>query len=337
MTDAKRVSISWVKAIIQTASRAGVSPEVLLQAASVPQEAIEHPSGYLSLESTVEIWKAAQHLSGDGDFGLHMGEQVRPHYFNIVAYSVMNCGTLGEALADFERYQRLISEAAHLAFESEPGFARIVYTPLEGTTVFSRHQIEAVITIIAGFTQWLVGEAIHLQEITFTHPTPVSISEHERIFGCPILFSQNANSMLIESSWMNRPLPGADPNIRKIHQAEAEQRLLELDDSPITLRVFRCFESSQRFSWTREEMAKEMALSTRTLQRYLQQAQTSFKELFDTYQHQHALRLLAQPELTLQEITEKLGFSEPSTFYRAFNRWEGITPGEYRKKRLPPA
>lgn len=85
---------------------------------------------------------------------------------------------------------------------------------------------------------------------------------------------------------------------------------------------------------SRDVIANNMAMSSRSLQRKLQQEGSSFQQLFDEYRHQRSLLLLQDKQVSLADIAQQLGFSENSTFYRAFKRWQGITPGEYRQRQL---
>jgi AraC-like DNA-binding protein len=85
-------------------------------------------------------------------------------------------------------------------------------------------------------------------------------------------------------------------------------------------------------SINRDDIAAQLTMSGRSLQRKLQEQGSSFQKLYDAYRHQHSLQLLANTHLSLMDIALQLGFSESSTFYRAFKRWQGLTPGEYRQQ-----
>ena len=110
----KRVSIQWVRSIVRAAEACGVAAEDLLESVQLSPESLNGTFGFVPLSKTVELWRAAEQLSGDPYFGLRMGERVRPSYLSIVAYTMMNCANFAEALVQAQRYQRLISEGGRL-------------------------------------------------------------------------------------------------------------------------------------------------------------------------------------------------------------------------------
>ena len=326
------MSIQWVRSIVRAAEACGVQAADLFEAVGLSPDALAGTFGFIPLSKTVEIWRAAEQLSGDEYFGLRMGERVRPSYLSIVAYTMMNCGNFIEALAQAQRYQRLISEGGRVELRLESPYASIVYLPESGDVHFSRHQIEAVLVVIIGFARWLIGEEVKPLEVRFVHPEPAGTAEHGRIFGCPLVFGAQENAIVLERQWLEVPLPDSDPALLKIHRMQADQRLHEMDALSLPEKIMAILEAGGHFEWTRDHMARRLSMSRRTLQRKLAQDGTTFQMLYDNYRHRAALTLLRDEEVSCAEVGILLGFSEPSTFYRAFKRWEKMTPGDYRKK-----
>ena len=329
----KRVSIAWVRAIVATAEACGVDRAKLFDAVQLAPETIEGALGFVPLAKTVEIWSAAEKLSGDPHFGLKMGARVRPGYLSIVAYAMMSCGNFTEALLQAQRYQRLISEGGKLELRLEEPLASIVYWPQTDELAFSRHQIEAVLVVIIGFGRWLVSQELSPVEVRFTHPEPAETAEHRRVFGCPVVFGATENSIVLDRSWLEKPLPESDPQLHRTHAAQADRRLSEMDAQNVPEQIAAILEGSGHFHGTRGHMAHRLGLSRRTLQRRLAETGTTFRVLVDAYRHRAAAALLADPEISISEVGFLIGFAEPSTFYRAFKRWEGIPPAQYRRER----
>ena len=328
----KRVSIQWVRSIVRAAEACGVSRGQLLGDVNLTDEALAGTFGFIPLSKTVEIWRAAERLSGDPYFGLRMGERVRPNYLSIVAFTMMNCANFAEALAHARRYQRLISEGGRVELRLGDPHAAIVYLPQAGDVAFSRHQIEAVLVVIVGFARWLIAEEVTPVEVRFAHPEPSETLEHQRLFRCPLVFGADEHAIVLEQRWLEVPLPESDPSLLKIHTAQADQRLSEMDASSLPAKVSAILDGAGHFEWTRDHMARRLSMSRRTLQRKLAHEQTTFQALFDDYRHRAALTLLMELDVPCADVGTLIGFSEPSTFYRAFKRWEDVTPGEYRQK-----
>ncbi|MBT6178113.1 MAG: AraC family transcriptional regulator [Deltaproteobacteria bacterium] len=326
----KRVSIQWVRSIVRAAEASGVHPGTLLERCNLAPESLEGSVGFIPLSTTVNLWRVAQELSGDPYFGLTMGERVRPHYLSVVAYTMMNCRNFAEALEQVQKYQRLVSEGGRIEMRLEADTAAIVYIPYEADVSFSRHQIEAVLLVILGFARWLIDEDLQPIEIRFSHPKPALTQKHDEVFRAPIRFNAQEHAIVLERRWLHAELPESDPSMLQVHVAQADQRLHAMDKVSIKERVKMVLESSGHFQWDRDHMARRLHMSRRTLQRKLSKSGTTFQNLFDHYRHNAALTLLKDNDLSTGEVGLLLGFSEPSTFYRAFKRWEGCTPGAYR-------
>lgn len=327
----KRVSIQWVRSIVRAAEASGVDSATLLERSGLSSKALEGTVGFIPLSTTVTLWREAQALSGDPYFGLTMGERVRPHYLSVVAYTMMNCKNFLEALEQVQKYQRLVSEGGRVDLRIDDTTASIVYIPHDADEPFSRHQIEAVLLVILSFARRMIDEDLTPTAVCFAHDKPKLTHKHEEVFKAPLRFNCPEHAIILERSWMEKPLPESDPAMLQIHLAQAEQRLQEMDNLSAEKRVKMILESSGHFQWDRDHMARRLHVSRRTLQRNLSKTGTTFQKLFDQYRHQAALTLLKDPEISSDEVGHLLGFSEPSTFYRAFKRWENTTPGAYRK------
>jgi AraC-like DNA-binding protein len=132
---------------------------------------------------------------------------------------------------------------------------------------------------------------------------------------------------------LQEALPGFDQGLATMHEQMADNQLQRLTEPDIIAKV------QERLlmglvSISRDEVAAQLAMSGRSLQRKLQEQGSSFQKLHDEHRHQRSLQLLANEDLSLLDISLQLGFSESSTFYRAFKRWQGVTPGEYRQQVL---
>ncbi|WP_137936187.1 AraC family transcriptional regulator ligand-binding domain-containing protein [Chitinivorax sp. B] len=115
------VAISWIHSIVDAAAVHGMTLEQLCQAANLPLALFQQSPGRLPIDQVVGKWQAAATLSHDPLFGLHMGEQIKPASFIIVAFTLLSTATLRDTIRHMQRYQRLISDAAHLQLmESDP-------------------------------------------------------------------------------------------------------------------------------------------------------------------------------------------------------------------------
>ena len=170
-------------------------------------------------------------------------------------------------------------------------------------------------------------------EVQFAHQAPEQTSEHHRIFGAPVLFGCATNAFLIELEFLERQVPAADQRLYGILKQYLDRVLDEMPrEDELLASVRRAIAESMRDGDPRlVRVAKKVAMSSRTLQRRLNEYGVDFKKLADDTRRRFALSYLRDRKQTLTEVAYLLGYSDLSAFNRAFKRWTGSTPMKYRK------
>lgn len=334
----KTVSVMWVKGLLQAASLQGVSEHAVLSAAGLHPEILSVVGDRISLSDTILLWRAAERLSEDPLFGFNMGQSLQPAHFQLIAFTMLSSETLASAMDKILKYQRLISDGGALSLTQPKSFpssskdgmqvSALIYKPT--VSDFSYHQIDAVMAAVVRFVHWLLDRDQVVLEVHLQHNVQQGLSLYQDYYQAPVLFNQEDNSLLFDSKLLTERLPGFDANLAAMHEEMADSQLRRLLAPSIITQVQEQLMASDP-DVNRDEIAQKMAMSGRSLQRKLQQEGSSFQQLFDEFRHQRSLLLLQDKHLSLAEIGLRLGFAENSTFYRAFKRWQGITPGEYRQ------
>ncbi len=277
------------------------------------------------------FWKAAVELSGDPCIGLHLGEEMPIYKGQILEYLFLSSQTFGDGLRRVLNYQRLISDALH---------GQVTETPSPClTSYFSEHQhatshlAEAmVLGLIKGF-QAVTDGTFKPEKIVFNHPPNTDIPEYQRIFQCPVEFNAKSFQLFFPASMLSYRSLYAEPELLNLHIQAADQHLAVLQQQDLITEVRSqlgaLLESGET---TLANVANRLGVTPRHLRHQLDLAGTSFQRLLNDYRHRLARRLLSQTDEGISEIVYLTGFSEPSTFYRAFRRWEGTTPIEYRQQ-----
>jgi len=277
------------------------------------------------------FWKAAVELSGDPCIGLHLGEEMPVYKGQILEYLFLSSQTFGDGLRRVLNYQRLISDALH---------GQVTETPSPClTSYFSEHQhatshlAEAmVLGLIKGF-QAVTDGTFRPEKIVFNHPPNTDIAEYQRIFQCPVEFNAKSFQLFFPASMLSYRSLYAEPELLNLHIQAADQHLAVLQQQDLITEVRSqlgaLLESGET---TLANVANRLGVTPRHLRHQLDLAGTSFQRLLNDYRHRLARRLLSQTDEGISEIVYLTGFSEPSTFYRAFRRWEGTTPIEYRQQ-----
>lgn len=325
----KTVSIIWVRGVLQAANLQGLEETNILVHAGLAPDCLNTSSGRISLSDTLSLWRSVEELSGDPLFGFHMGQSLKPAHFQLLAFTLLSSSTLGDAIEKILKYQRLISDGGIFTLLPQDDRTALVYTPVASN--FSYHQIDAVLVATLSFARWLLGREIKPLRLTFSHDENEGLDEYQAFFGCELEFDHAENSILFSTLLLEEALPGFDQGLATLHEQMADNQLQRLTEPDIIARVHERLSMIGQESLSRDEIAAQLAMSGRSLQRKLQEQGSSFQKLHDEHRHQRSLQLLAQKNLSLLDISLQLGFSESSTFYRAFKRWQGVTPGEYRQ------
>jgi AraC-like DNA-binding protein len=327
----KTVSLLWVRGVLQAARLQGLNESEIFEKAGLDHDCLNVRSERISLDDTLAIWRSVEQLSEDPLFGFHMGQSLKPAHFQLLAFTMFSSSTLGNAIEKILKYQRLISDGGEFTLIPQEDNTSLVYTPTASN--FSYHQIDAVLVATLSFARWLLGREITPLKLTFTHDDKGGLIQYRSFFGCDVEFNEAQNSILFTSHLLQETLPGFNKGLATVHEQMADSQLQHLIAPDIITRVQECFPLMSHDSINRDNIAAQLAMSGRSLQRKLQEQGSSFQKLHDDYRHQHSLQLLANTHLSLMDIALQLGFSESSTFYRAFKRWQGLTPGEYRQQR----
>jgi AraC-like DNA-binding protein len=172
-----------------------------------------------------------------------------------------------------------------------------------------------------------------LIRVHFSHPRPADISEHERVFECPVQFGATACQLVIARDVWDTPRAGTNPVLFEVLESHARMLLDQLPQEPDTVsRVRQAIEGELRGGSPKlETVARHLAMSPRTLQRRLKDEGVVFNDLLDHLRFRAAKDYLTQRDIAGSEVAYLLGFAEPSSFNHAFKRWSGQTPTEYRR------
>jgi AraC-like DNA-binding protein len=331
-------SVSIVRDIIQYAATYGIDAKKLCVAAGIELALIQMPDQQITGAPLKALWREVVKLTGDENFGLHLGEAFNVAAIGIVGYVLLNCNTLDQVLEKLSRYTRLFSQGVYINFTVFEGQVlcdcEIVDHLKNYLLEEPRHPIESTFAALMTATKMLTGKQIYLQTVWFKHPRPNDISEHERIFGTgtSISFLAPTNRMIWDANCLHWPVLSANPSLLSIFEQHAKAMLDELSqENTYSNRVVQAISQHLKGEVPAlKVIAHSLAISVRNLQRELQTEGTSYQRLLDATRKELALRHLKKTDTLIHDVAFLLGFSEPSAFHRAFKRWTGKTPRTYR-------
>ena len=302
-----------------------------LEQAGIERACLEEPYGRISLQQWSRLQLTAYEHSADPACGLHLAERTTIGAFSVLGYLFLNCETARSSLRQFFRYYQILMEAPEPGFVEEGSRAKLIYHHEAVHPDLSRFCAEYVLTCL-----WQIGnkfstKAGHVLEIGFQHSEPHYHSEYERLFDCPVVFEQEYDYIIYDRASLDIPQPHSDAVLVQLLERRADEILsIWKQKQSLSRRIENHLRSQKSAGRTSlNDVAKCLNLSSRSLRRKLQEEGTSFSRVVDDVHAAIAKHELTFSRASIQEIAYNLGFSQPSSFHRAFKRWTGITPAQF--------
>ena len=323
----------WLEFLLDAALAAGVDLSDDLVRLGISDEQLESPQARIPLRTEEQLLQRAVRDSKDAQFGLHMGERVRPRFLGELGYASMSSATLRQAVELMVPFQRVTSEFAvcHLA-ESGDEVALILEIP-DASSPMSRHRVEAFFSAAVTFGRWITGTDEHPVLVQFSHDAPSEQAEYQRVFGCPVRFAAADNRLVLDARLLDLPLKDADPELHHIMRNRVQQAVTRVLARENLIDQVRAEIRTQLETTIPqvENVADGMGMKPWTLRRRLRGENTDFSTLLEDERRQLASDWLLNSQRTVSQIAADLGYSEQSAFNRAFKRWFNTTPLLFRQ------
>ncbi len=330
-------SVDFINMLVKEGDRFGIDPEWFLKTVGFDSNLLKAPNGRLPAEQGHDLARAVLKLIHDPDIGLHLGEAF-DFFMDAMHVITFNSPTLGEALTNFCKYYPLIHDVCVPVFTEEGSTASICLELQYELTDMNelRHFIEGHFAYYDNLLTRLTGKHIRLDSVQFIHPQPASTKEHDRIFKSPVLFNQQENKMTFNRKYVALPVLVANAGILDTLKAHAEKLQKQIFHENLFSEQVEAAIIDNLLSGKTdiETISSQLAMSKRNLQIKLSKEGVKYKDILDKIKREHAIQLLEQSQIPIVDITFLLGYSEQSAFNRAFKKWTGFTPGEYRQNYL---
>ncbi|MGW7197076.1 AraC family transcriptional regulator [Streptomyces chryseus] len=335
VTTAKRtITVHHVRAVLRGAERRGIDTVPLLQAGNIPPLLLGDDRARVTAAQFAGLFRAVYRATRDEFLGLASAPS-RPGTFAMMCYAALGCRDLGAAVERGTAFYRLFPGGPDLALEhggDGPGAAFSVRSAPDRDE--DRFLSECLLIIWHRLCSWLIGRRIPLRWAEFHYPPPPHKDEYDTLFGCPVRFGAERTAAGFDAHWLAAPLVRDEAELR-VMLGRAPFELLSRREYGTTVaeQVRHTLAQSLRASPrlpSLGETAARLAVSPATLRRRLQRESTSFQQLKDAVRRDAAIAGLTEGREPIAELAARLGFSEDTSFHRAFRRWTGTTPAAYR-------
>lgn len=327
-----QVSTITLRALRDAAEQVGLRFEAVARSAGLTLAQCDDVDGRVPIAAVFRMWEAVSAASGDEAFGVRLAFAAPIGSTGVADYVCRNAPTIRDALADTERYCRIVNDGAVVTITEAPDRAALHYGwrvempthPRAYPEFFLMYMARTFRDLTDGYLPWT---------ISFRHHAPADLRPYTNAFGCPVKFDQPENAFTFDPVVLDRPNKHADPALRGIVQHFADEMLERLPKQEGFVDVVR---SSVAQLLSRgaplEEVARRLAMSPRSLQRRMREVGTTYQEFVNDTRADLAASYLEEGAMPVGEIAFLLGYSEPSAFYRSFKRARGVTPREFRAR-----
>jgi AraC-like DNA-binding protein len=328
------LSILGVRAIALGAATRGLPPAELFARFGIAPDLVADVDARVPVSLMIELWEKVPALVRDNDFGLHLAEVACAAPQGLGGQLIAASPTLGDGLRRLLRFERVFHDVRTSELVIEGDEAAIVHDT-RGSIPLPRHAAEFGWAWIVLMARRVCGAPVTPRRIHFGHSSPARIGEHERVLGVRPVFEAEVPRLVLGRTDLDRASVTADAALVEILDRHATGLLERLPAAPGLIAQVHV--AAQRAlaqgEITIAAVAKQLGLAPRTLQRKLARDHgTSFQAVIDDLRSHLARRWLADRAISVAEVSFALGFADQSAFHRAFVRWTGMTPGQFRRQ-----
>lgn len=290
--------------------------------------------GRMSIQEYGRFWFSLAQEMQDEMLGM-TEHPMRPGSFALMCHSIVGAGTLDAAIRRALWFQKVIVGVPYGTMTVRNGQAHIVFYD-EGAPA-SAFCYRTLIIVLLGPISWLARRPIRLSQVAFRCEAPMGARAYSRLFGTPVQFGASATRVVISAEPLSLAINRTEAALKRYLSHAPGNLLVEYNGTDGTSGMVKeNLARSPASDWNGfDQLAKELGISPSTMRRRLKAEGTSFRTLKAELRKERATALLKEGRLTVAEISDNLGYAEPSAFFRAFRDWTGRAPAEYRAEQRP--
>ncbi|MDH3604832.1 MAG: AraC family transcriptional regulator [Candidatus Tectomicrobia bacterium] len=325
---------SWAVAVAEALDARGLDSRALFEEAGIDIKTTRDPRNRIQADQMNKVYRLIDKTTGDPSFGLEIARHVHPTTFHALGYSLFASRTIESFCNRLVRYFRLVTTNAVTEFTRNGSEYRLTLNPTVGRDSYIPQ--DAWLATIIKFARDVYRPDFNPARVNLRRPDPAAAAQRfVDYFGAPVEFGCRLNALFFDSHDIHTELPAANAELARQNDEVVMSLLAQLDRSDILAQVRASFvDLLPSGECSKDKVAKRMNMSERTLQHKLNDRRTSYRELLNETRQEFAVQYLSQQVHSISEVAYLLGFSEISSFSRAFRAWVGQSPSEYRERRL---
>lgn len=326
------ISILMVRGLIGELQRRGIEPHRLLEGFEIEPATLADMRSMIEVPIFERMVSRAMKITDDPGLGLSVGSHAPDHMLQLLGHLLMSASTPLEAFELFQRFSPLVVDDMRLSLAVRGPTAKVTFG-YHGAVAEETLRFGADITasMIVRVVRQFIGEDAFANEIWFRHAEPSYAFRYQKVFTCPVRFSQAENALWGDAAILQQPQRYGDLTTSQFLRAAAEKMLSQLGTrASIGERLSaRLRQEADLCNVDMSAIAREFGLTHRAMRRRLQTEGSSMSQILEQARERMACEELRRPGASIRDAAERIGYSEPSAFFRAFKRWTGLTPAQY--------
>ena len=306
----------------------GLDPAPIFLEMDITREMIIKPGARISHKKSQNLWEKLSNLIKDPCFGLRAGQYWHPSHFNALGFAWLASTTLREAFTRLDRYFHMLSESTKIHLEENRAGLSLVYSDTMELPAF----MDFSMIILSEACKMNFGSDFKPVAINFIHSEPTCADDYVQFFKAPVTFNANDDRFTISASDADKRLPTGNKHLASLHDQYILRYLEKMKSITLAQRVKSAFlDLMPAGHISIERVARRLNMTARSLQRRLKDENTTFSKLVDEARRELAEDYIHDFSFSLMEVAFILGFSDYSSFSRAYRRWTGMSPSKVRK------
>ncbi len=321
--------------VIDALATEGISVEDALAGVGISRDATSSPATRVSLSQIVECYRNANKLCHNPHFAYSTGLRFHFTDYGMYGFAMLSSTNYRRTMQFAVEYHQLATPLAEIDFKEAGGCGIWTFTPMAHPHIDAslyRFLVEMQFGIVVSLHRDFMGPSFAGRELHVTYGAPDDARKYSEMVGCPVLFSQTSNQLRFDAAWLDCT-PKLGNEITYLTVVELCDRLMEDLQLHLGLagKVRQLLLTNMLRPLSFSDVASNLNMSDRTLRRKLREEKTSFRNLVDELRMEMAIRYLRETDLTVEHISESLGFSDVANFRQAFRRWTKAAPHKFRK------
>ena len=334
MSQSHRIDARLATRVVSDLRRHGVNPDSLLKEVGLNRADVADVDNRIPYVAVLGLAERAATVLGDASYGLRLGAAQDARDGGMLGFLMLNSPTLLDALSNTQRYFRVLGEGEDIEIERLGPHAILRFRETEKALRGLRHNSEYIAATIVRACRDMTRKRISPVRVEFMHGRPNAKVAYADYLGCPVRFHAEWDALIYDDDAMRLPVIAADSTLLKVLERACQKILGPTPKkSDIVYEVRELLvDRLAKGTVHLDTVAAELNMSSKTLERRLAERDTTFSAVLDDIRSGLAKRYLGDTDLRLDQIAYLTGYSEAAALVRAFRRWSGTTPMQFRAK-----